>query len=450
MVLAVAIVGVALPFRQKADRSATDAWLPMRTLTPHEAAALLVAEENRSTNHHAGTLVERLTPADAVLLTRWYVIETAAPDSPVPESYSLAEVGGRHFELVSGSWENCVSRYRVPREPLQRLVPRPLAAATPAERTAEGFGDARVSFSSDLVWLYFVAEVLLIALALVAFYAIFARAHVLLWLPLCTALQLSMMIVVALYSPAFLDADFFHQRIVIEDLLLVLIAPLDWLGGIGIHLLSLSLLAYVLLRLGRLLEARKIVALRRYVIIVSGIAALGLSIVLIAEAFRYAKQASAADRLIAAVRDTCTPTRIQPVMEFLERAGLEDHENFVKGERAPEEVRTAVRDVLAPRRAGDPILRVLIPFRNRYIFLWANDAFTYADVRPLESAGGVIGDYECIQPAVESCRSWRTGFGHYLWNRLEGTSSETLHVTVTTNEAGAVAAVIVAGVERSH
>lgn len=185
---------------------------------------------------------------------------------------------------------------------------------------------------------------LLIALALVAFYAIFARTHFLLWLPLCAALQLVLMIIVSLYSPAFFDADFFHQRIVIEDLLLVLFAPLDWLG-----------------------------------------------------------------------------------------------------------VRAAIRDLLAPRRAGDPELRVLVPFRNRYLFLWANDVFAYADVRPLKSAGGgTIIDYERIQPAAESGRSWRTRFGPYLWNRLQGASTETLLVAVTTNESGKVAAVIVAGSERSR
>jgi hypothetical protein len=422
----------------------------MRSLTPHEAAALLAAEENRSTNHFAGTLIERLTPSDAILLTRWYVVETPAPGSPLPESYSLVEVDGRHFELVSGSWESCVSRYRVPREPLQRLVSRPLVAATPEERTAEGFDDDRVSFSSDLVWLYFVTEVLLIALALVAFYAIFARAHFLLWLPLCMALQLSMMIVVAIYSPAFFDADFFHQRIVIENIALVPLALLSMLGSVGAGLPVLSLLAYGLLRLGRLLESREVVALRRYARIVSGVIGLGLSVLLVSEAFRHAKQTAAADRLIGAVRDTCTPARVQTLLEFLERAGLPDHENFIKGGRAPDGARTAVRDVLAPRRAGDPVLRVLIPFHDRFIFLWANDAFMYADVRPLKSDGSSIGDYERIQLAAESGRSWRTRFGPYLWNRLQGASTETLLVAVTTNESGKVAAVIVAGSERSR
>lgn len=210
------------------------------------------------------------------------------------------------------------------------------------------------------------------------------------------------------------------------------------------------MLAYGLLRLGRLLEARNVVVLRRYAWIVSGVIGLGLSVLLVAEAFRHAKQAAAADRLIAAVRETCTPARVQPVVEFLDRAGLGDHENFIQGERAPDGVRSAVRDVLAPRRAGDPVLRVLIPFRDRFIFLWANDAFTYADIRPLESDGSAIGDYERIQPAVLSGRSWRTGFGPYLWNRLQGSSTEMLHVAVTTNESGKVAAVIVAGVERTR
>lgn len=446
MAIAVAVVGIALPFRQKADRSATDAWLPMRSLTPHEAAALLAAEVNRSTNRYAGTIVERLTPADAVLLTRWYVVEAPAPDTPLPESCGPLGIDGRHFELVSASWENCVSRYRVPREPLERLLGRPLAAATPEERTAEGFDDDRVSFSSDLVWLYFVAEVLLISLVLIALYATFARAHFLLWLPLCTALQIAGLVIVALYSPAFFDADFFHQRIVIEDVALIPLTPLTWLGTVGVGLPVLSLLAYVLLRLGRLLEARKIVALRRYAVIVGGVIGLGLSVLLVAEAVRHAKQAAAAERLIASVRDTCTPARIRPVVEFLERTGLADYENFIKGELAPDGVRAAVRDVLAPRRAGDPVLRVLLPFRDRFIFLWANDVFTYADVRPLR---GII-DGERIEPAAASGRPWRTGFGLYLWNRLQGTSTETLHVAVTTNEAGAVAVVIVAGVERAR
>src|SRR3977135_2166139 len=71
LALALAIVGLAIPMRRQASRTATEGWIPMRNLTPQEAAALL--------GH--GAVLTRIGPRTVDLVTSVYLVPVDSPEA---------------------------------------------------------------------------------------------------------------------------------------------------------------------------------------------------------------------------------------------------------------------------------------------------------------------------------------------------------------------------------
>lgn len=199
--LALALVLAAIPRRQEAGRMATEARIPMRALTPLEAAALLAAGRARLT----------WIGADAVdLSTRDYLVPRAPGSAP---SDALLTRGGRTWKATSAGWNGYSLRYRLPRAPLERELGRPLAAFLDPAAAAEP-----VSFDSRRLVHYAVAEVALLWAAFLLLWTIVRRVRPLHLLPPALLLfTLGYLVTVALYAPAHFDADAFYQRWVVEE-----------------------------------------------------------------------------------------------------------------------------------------------------------------------------------------------------------------------------------------
>lgn len=250
LLVSLAIVTIGLFSRQTPERSATDAYIAMRSLFPDEAAALLLAEDIREASAYSRTVVVQVDSQFIVLLTRDYPIRVASPTTDTPENHGLVTLAGRSFRLESNSWENCVSRYRVARAPTEQFVGRAITQPPDSELRRSRFNEDRVSFSSDWIWLYFVTEVVLLTLLFTCVVVVLFKMNWLLWLPCLMTLQVLMMLFVRLYSPAFYDADWFHQRIVVEGLALVLLSLIGIAGPFGLYLVALSLVVYLVRKLG--------------------------------------------------------------------------------------------------------------------------------------------------------------------------------------------------------
>lgn len=187
-VVSAALVLIALAARQEGKRTATDAYLPMRTLTIEEAAFLV----------RAGTAIAEIGDRDVVLATRNYVLR--------------GDDGKLRAE--SATWESYCSTYRVARAPLERALGRRLLASE-----LRPLPDP-VAFSSDRVPLYVATEIAFLTawLAGGALLLQALRRHWLAMLPVLWLLTLVPLFFVAWYSPAYVDADLFHQRVVLETI----------------------------------------------------------------------------------------------------------------------------------------------------------------------------------------------------------------------------------------
>jgi len=242
--LSAALVTTALFFRQTPHRSGTDAYLPIRALSAIEGAALLKAEDTRKPSDYSRTVVTGVDEGYVRILTRDYPIQVAAPTETVPESHGSVTVAGQTFRLVSNSWESYVSFYKIPRKPLEALVGRTLSVTSIEERNRSRFNEDKVSFSSEKVLQYAITEVIVLSSLLFVVAAVFTKCHWLLWLPGVAGTEFSLFLFVRVYSPAFMDADWFHQRIVIEDIAGLLMFPLTILFPAALFLVPASVLGW--------------------------------------------------------------------------------------------------------------------------------------------------------------------------------------------------------------
>jgi hypothetical protein len=208
--LAVTLVAAAVPRRQVASRIATEAWIPMRALTPPEAAALLAGGQARLARIGADSV--DLVTSDYLVPLDSFSAESSARD--------VLTRGGHSWRLSAAGWNGYSLRYRLARGPLEReLAGRPLAAFLDPAAAARP-----VSFDSRYLALYAVTEVMLLWAAFLLAWTIARRVRP--WHLVPPALLLLVcgwLVTVNWYAPAHFDADAFFQRWVVEEGLYYLI-----------------------------------------------------------------------------------------------------------------------------------------------------------------------------------------------------------------------------------
>lgn len=200
--LAVMLVAAAVPRRQVASRIATEARIPMRALTPPEAAVLLAAGRAR---------LARLDAETVDLVTRDYLIPLAPGDRRFEGALTH---GGRSWRRLDAGWNGYSLRHELARGPLEReLAGRPLAAFLDPAAAAE-----RISFDSRLLGFYAVFEVALLWTTFLLLWSIVRRVRPLhLVPPALLLLVCGYLVAVGFYAPAHFDADAFYQRWVVEE-----------------------------------------------------------------------------------------------------------------------------------------------------------------------------------------------------------------------------------------
>jgi hypothetical protein len=234
LALALAIVGLAMPLRRQASRTATEGWIPMRNLTPQEAAAML--------GH--GASLTRIGGRTVDLVTSVYLVPVSSPEA----LGSVVRHGGKVWQPVSAGWNGYSLGYRLDRVPLEReLGGRPLAAFLDAGKRAR-----RLSFRSEWLTFYALFEVMLLWATLFLAWLIVRYLRPLpLVAPALLLLMVGFVIAVAAYAPALIDADFFFQRWAVEPIAIAIVrhglSPLVWASALSL----IALLAMGVLRLVR-------------------------------------------------------------------------------------------------------------------------------------------------------------------------------------------------------
>jgi hypothetical protein len=208
--VATALVLVALPLRQEGSRTATDAYIPLRQLTAAEATLLLRADR---------AVLVSMDALTVELATRAYVLP---PD-----------------RILDATWENYCSLYRLERRALEAALGRRVRADE--LRPLPG----PVSFSPDRVVFYAVVEIVFLTCWITALVFVMRRVRRAgAIVPVLFALLMTPLLFVLFYSPAYADADAFHQRIVLEEVAAVTAILTNYLLWPAV----LSLLGWMVLR----------------------------------------------------------------------------------------------------------------------------------------------------------------------------------------------------------
>ena len=440
LVMALATVLVALHYRRNPARTGTDAYLPIRTLSPTEAAVLLREEKSRDSDSLIGTAVESIEGPWVTILTTRYVVEIPENRQRVSERFGDVVYQGKKYAVIDNSWEDYCCRYRLKRIELEAVLGKPISITPPAEINNSRLSPAKVSFSSVKIPFYVVAETLAIALILLALYYLFTRGHFLLWLPALAAISLLLFVLVMIYSPAFVDADWFHQRIILEQGSLGFFVFLGFPGCL--HLIAISLFAYVAYRIGRGLIRKKMITLKRYLCLLGGIIGLAIGALLLIIGRQYRAITKDAYDVIGAARLNLNAEALQRIRTDPALPGAESYVNFVKEGGLRPETMVLIKKIMDSRVKGQAVLHVLIPSGDRYLFIWGNDHFNYIDLRKLDN----IIDYEFIQTAISSKESYRTPFWLYILNttiilKFEGNSY--IAVEVILDRQGEILSVII-------
>lgn len=208
--VSIGLVASHIPSRWHGGRTAQNADIPLRPLTPSEAAALLLGG---SDGERLAGLV-RLTGSEAIIRTRVYPLIS---DVSLGECSRRATHRGTTYQVCSTSWEGYHNLHVMSRGALEKELGRRL---TEQDLTPDYLSDSIASFASNRIPMYFATEVAFLTALSTGLVSLLRRVRNLLLVPpLITVAGIGASFFVYYYSPAFVDADWFYQRIALEELI---------------------------------------------------------------------------------------------------------------------------------------------------------------------------------------------------------------------------------------
>lgn len=382
--VALAVVVGAIPGRWEGSRTQTDAYVPLRPLTPRQAALLL---RHPSLEGAPLAIVVDVDDGIATVRTTHYVLN-------VPASFCAGSPpGDRCYTDVLASGSGFLCEHRVDAQALREelgaeLVVRP-------RDTLPGW----VTFFSYLLPLYVVAETVLLALVFASLLSRLAASSPWLWLPWATVHSALLLVAIPIYSPAFFDYDYFYQRIVVEEL---------W-GRLGQLMIPLGLLSVPALLIHGARRSpldhhlpRRLWRLASRLMLGAGTVALVVDAgMLVSEFFEERVAADAGLARVVARLDYST--RLILLDAALERPFGED---LLAGPMGPE-ARAELVEVLAYDTADRRTLMIFLAAGGgRYLFLHNAGTYYYADLRNPSSTWGFGRASLTLQTGASRASFW--------------------------------------------
>jgi hypothetical protein len=294
------------------------------------------------------------------------------------------EVAGDIYEVTLASWESFSTVHDVDRRQLEAELDR----AITADDVQPGFlAKHPSSYSSSWLPFYAVIEVLFLTYLLSAAAIALQRLRPTAVLPALCVLFATPLPFVFVYSPAFVDADWFYQRIVLETAGLYCIG----LSGLLARPAAVSLVLWGALRTAeRFADRRKASSesYRRRTLVALGVVAvllLGLAMI-----HRH-QEVAGCERALNAVGARLDPAVLTTIAD--DSALQQRSVNFLEP-RVDSPGTAAIEALLRESEHDrDYEIRLFIPAReDDVLFLWRS-TFVYADVRTLSAN---IIDYETI------------------------------------------------------
>jgi hypothetical protein len=351
-----------------------------------------------------------LTKSDVTVRTRVYPLVSNIEDGECAQRVSYH---GTNYQICSSSWESYYNVHVVSRSALEKELGGQL---TEQDLKSAYLADSATSFASYRLPLYFAIEVAFLTAWLTGLVLLLRRIRTpLLVAPFVVLAGAVAWMFVLIYSPAFYDADWFYQRIALEEF----IGGRGPLGlsfravmAIAVPLTAICLPLYlVTVFVGGVRRVSGLTAARAWMS-VAGVLLAALAIQLGVERQRYIalrERAKAAFREseLALSAEALTAVKADPAL----------------AQRGAELLRS---NVLAPsaRDAAEAFLvgaafvdeaQVFIPLgEGWHAFFLRNAVYRYGDVRQLKSENITQNDYDVIEPLLRTGEPSETPFWRYL------------------------------------
>lgn len=420
LVLAVTVVGIAVLARsQPAEPMDYSDSLPMRNLTPQEAAALL----------ETGDRLARIGDSSVDLITSRRLVPLTSPKGAT----ILIRRGSRLWvpKNAGSRSSDLALRYRLDRAPLERaLGGRPLSKFFDPKA-----GSRKLSFSSERMPLYAAFEVALFwALFLLLWLIVrYLRPRTLI-LPTLLVLGIALLFAIQGYAPALTD-DGFYQRWAVEGIFLplfVFLFPLAVLSGLSL----LGLIGTGVLWLARRGKGTLQPAYRTAAVFVPvALVVLACFAVDRTSAARERRALDAASRAIHFEDSEAVLAEARSVLGKSGRHCFGEDQYCSKIGDLPPHLRRFVTDTLAGMpEMPDGGVRILVPVSGEdYLFLSGGPRFTFAGFRsaPLQ-----------VETILRTKRPYTTYFVPEMLNLLMGRGANRFNGRPVLRADGQVGAIV--------
>jgi hypothetical protein len=405
--LSVGMVAAHLPLRWNGGRTAEVADIPLRPLSPVEAAALLTGAGDGKPL--AG--VVEIDEKAVVVRTAVYLLPS---DVPSGECFSKISLQGVIYSVCSSSWEDYFNVHRVDRVSLESALGKTLGTA---DLNLGFLSESAASFASSRLPAYFATEVLFLTTLFTGMALGLRRLrNPLLIPPLLLSANVATAIFVVWYSPAFVDADWFYQRIALEEVIggrgpFGLASSFVWVTMVPLTVVCLPFYALTLFVRGihRLTGWSD----RAVGLTTAGVVLSVFSIQFAVEYRRYVDEHQRATQAFEHLEEAITPRNVE-LIKADPALSTRESEFLASGKLSPAAA-SAANSMLAATPVSSE-LRLLIPTTDGwFVYLDANPHFRYGDVRKLKSEnGGELIDYDVAESLVRTAEPYEASFWQFL------------------------------------
>ncbi|MFA6449993.1 MAG: hypothetical protein WCX65_11010 [bacterium] len=400
LILSAACVAASIPSRWQGARKAEEAYVPLRPMEAGEAAALLAYRDGYDPLRRYASVI-KLDERTALVATPFYVLSGKGSGRAAVASVVFK---GKTYNFMLANWIHRYNMHRIDRAALEKAIGSPLSQK---DVDASAYRGKRSVFSSSLLWLYALIEILFFAFsATLLFYFFKTTKSIWLALPEIVLVEFIFIIFTRIYSPAFWDSDLFYERIAAEAVALRLFRTLPYL----IPPAAASLALYILSAAQNDLKTKYKLSPGVFRTIAACLIIAACAAYIGGRHADYAREAAFAAGVSAKLNGSLNAGNI---------AALRSDPAFAVGGKAVYSklspggaAKKAVDEILSDEYAkGGHALDVFIPAgRGHFIYLSRIPDSRYVDVRTLEYAL----DRAAVKRLLKSKQGYRTGFYAYL------------------------------------
>ena len=428
---------IALLSRQEYKRSDCTAYIPIKSLSVEEALALLSYENKNKPSlplikPEKFAAIVKISKNEITIHSKLTIQKiTKIKAMQTPHSYQYK--GNYYiFGIVAG--ELYCLEYNLNRTKFENVLGRKLNKKDLDLQLLKSY---RVTFSDKNIPFYFLFETfyLIILFSLFYLYFKFIKSK-LLFFSFVLLLDLISILIIYIYSPAFFDYDFFHQRIFIENIFIICYFIIPVIFPLSI----ITITIYILKKINEYIKKRNKKGSKIFKISIVIVLVVFLASFLLTELTDYIKIKKDVELIKSEIE-----LKLNENIELLKNDDAITKSKktcgnyFNNSKIISSNSLHSIKKILG-KKNKDYCKRILVPidlnltdFDNcKYLFLWNNYYFNYADTRRIKN----IIDFKKISRAIKNQKSYKSNYFQYLINPY-------IQIDILKNETDNIYAIII-------